>query len=122
MSGTSDISDTSGGVIENMGYSPDERKMLFYAVCVPIRLTIVALAFKYENHPLFVPLMIMVSVMAIVQNTNKTKTWWNREVHRCIAISVLLTAVAGFPKYIKYLLLLDVSHGLISSFAVNPFK
>ena len=116
------MSGNPGGFIENMGYSPDERKMLFYAVCIPIRLTIVGLAFKYENHPLFVPLMVMVSVMAIVQNTNKTKTWWSRETHRCIAISVLLTAIAGFPKYIKYLLLLDVSYGLISSFEANPWK
>ena len=112
----------SGGAIENLGYSPSERKMLFYAVCIPIRLTIVALAFKYENHPFFVPLMIMISTIAIIQNTNKTEVWWSRHVHRLISLSVLLTAVAGFPKYIKYLLLLDVSYGLISSFEANPWK
>lgn len=113
---------TSGGAIENLGYSPSERKMLFYTVCIPIRMTIAALAFKYENHPFFVPLMVVVSTMAIIQNTNKTKVWWSRHVHRLISLSILLASIAGFPKYIKYLLLLDVSYGLISSFEANPWK
>jgi len=113
---------SSGGVVQSMGFSPSERKMLFYSVCIPIRFTIAALAFKYEKHPFFVPFMVLVSTIAVVQNTNDTKVWWNRHIHRLISLSILLTAIAGHPKYIKYLLLLDVSHGLISSLSVDPWK
>jgi len=65
---------SSGGVVQSMGFSPSERKMLFYSVCIPIRFTIAALAFKYEKHPFFVPFMVLVSTIAVVQNTNDTRS------------------------------------------------
>lgn len=111
----------SGGMIEKMGFSPSDRKYLFYFVCIPLRLSIVALAYKYEDSSLMIPVAIAMSILAIKSNLNKSKVWWSRRTHLLNAIAILLYSLAGTPSLIKYVLLLDIIEGVISSIVLNPW-
>ncbi|CAM9700511.1 unnamed protein product [Ectocarpus sp. 6 AP-2014] len=108
-----------GGYIENLGASPTLRKRLFYGVCLPLRLLLVMLAFRYEDERMFIPLCIALSIVSIVTNLkkelNNSKVWWNRNTHMLNALGVLAVSVAGYPKYVKFILVSDVFHGLFSS-------
>lgn len=110
-----------GGKIEEMGFSPQQRKYLFYMVCIPIRLFLVSLAYKYEDHKMFVPIMITIACIAISLNMNKSDVWWSRKTHLINSMSMILVALAGYPKYLKYLLLLDIIGGVTLSFEKRPW-
>ena len=110
-----------GGAIENMGVSPNDRKFLFYLVCIPVRLSIVALAYKFEDSPLMIPIAIAMSIIAIKSNLNESEVWWSRRTHLINALSILFYSLAGVPTGIKYILLLDIILGVSSSIVQNPW-
>lgn len=111
----------SGGAIENMGFSPNDRKYLFYLVCIPVRLSIVALVYKYEDSRLMIPVAIAMSILAIKSNLNKSEVWWSRRTHLINAIAILFYSLAGVPSGIKYILLLDIIQGVSSSIIEKPW-
>ena len=113
---------TSGGAIQNLGGSPTLRKSLFYGVCLPLRLLIAMLAFKYEDERMFIPLCIALSIVSIGMNLNRSKVWWNRNTHLFNGLSVLAVSVAGYPKYVKYILVSDVFNGLFMSIENNDWS
>ena len=111
----------AGGQIESMGFSPRERMLLFYMICIPLRLSLVSLLYKFEDHKMFTPIMIVMACVSISMNLNKSDVWWSRKTHLLNALSVLLVALAGYPKYIKYILLSDIVGGAILSIKKSPW-
>ena len=111
-----------GGLIENSGIPSDTRKKMFYLICIPTRLLMVGLVFKYENNPTFIYICMLLSIVAIFMNLNKTKVWWDRNIHLLNALSILVVSLAGYPEYIKYILISDVVHGLLSSLKNKPWE
>lgn len=73
------------------------------------------LAFKYEDKQMFIPVCILLSIVSVLRNLNRSKVWWNRNTHLLNGLSVLAVSVAGYPNFVKYILVSDVFNGFFMS-------
>ena len=114
------------GVIENMGASVLQRKMLFLGICVPLRLGIAYAASTTHTRQWFAYVAAAFSAVAIYINASKAadaSVWWSRRTHAAHALGVLvLVALPDTRKYVPYVLFSDVLFGVLSSFMWQPSK
>lgn len=113
------------GLVESIGASVWQRKVLFWGICVPLRLGIAYAAWRARGRQWFVFLAVTLSVIAVLINATKasdTSVWWSRRAHGAHALAVLvLAAVLRMPGYVPHVLLSDVLFGLLSSFTRQAF-
>ena len=110
------------GGIKRFNLSLTQRKLLFYLICIPLRLLIVYMAYKLADKTWFyVLILIATSIMLTKIKYNKTEcVWWKRSVHENITTMIFVTAIIqllfkNHTPIIAALLLADVSFGFISS-------
>ena len=111
------------GKLKEMGIPLNQRKMLFYGICIWLRLGLAYLSYKYYEHPYFLYLAAIGSVIGILTiRVNKDKcVWWSRRFHHInlwlILYTVLIQLVTKDKKpIISYLLFIDVFTGILTSF------
>lgn len=113
------------GVVESIGASVWQRKVLFCFVCVPLRLWIAYAAWTAHARQGFVFLATTFGLIAVLMNVTKasdTSVWWSRRAHGAHAVAVLvLAAVLDMPEYVPHVLLSDALFGLLSSFTRQAF-
>ncbi len=111
------------GIIEKYGASPSDRKILFYSVCIPIRLLLVYLAYKNQHKKSFRVISILLGLTSVYLNfTKNDNVWWKRDVHGYHSIVLLILAIFDHTKYIPHVLLSDVLYGFTTSIIKKPFK
>ena len=113
------------GVIESAGFSPSSRKYLFYMVCIPIRLAMVALAYKFHDNPLFKIATLLAAMFSVRTTVNKMITdggvWWSRGAHTLSSGLIASSIVVGRSHYTGFILLADIIFGVSSSIVVKPW-
>jgi len=114
------------GLIESAGVSVLHRKLLFFSVCVPLRVAVAFAALATHTKPWFAYVAATLSVIAFYINAVKAagaSVWWSRRTHAAHALAVLiLVALLGAKKYVPYVLLSDVLFGVVSSLMWQPFS
>lgn len=104
-------------------YTPQSRALLFYGICVPIRLTVAALAPHIPYR-----LLLMLACIGIVLNVKRavnrsSHKWWNSAYHAITAGTVALMSLTNADRtYITVVLVLDVLEGLSDSLRTNAGK
>ena len=113
------------GIIESAGFKPSSRKALFYLVCVPIRLSLVALAFKFHDNPVFKVASFLAAVFSVYTNVDRLASgdavWWNRAVHVITSSLIASSVVLSVSDLVGYFLLMDIAFGVISSLVIKPW-
>jgi len=113
------------GAIQSLGFSPSSRKYLFYLVCVPIRLSMVALAFKFHENPLFKIASFLAAVFSVYTNINKLAggdvVWWNRSIHTITSAMIASSIVLSSSDLVAPILASDIAFGVVSSLAIRPW-
>ena len=113
------------GIIESAGFSPMSRKYMFYLICIPIRLSLVGLVFKFHDNTLFRIATFLASVFSVYSNINKIaggdSVWWNREVHTIASSLIASSVVISSSNLPGYIMGADVLFGIISSVVANPW-
>ena len=128
MSDVPDILDipTSGGSVEASGASPEQRMQLFYGVCVPLRIALAYIVYKNADSTPVKMLVLLLSAFAIYSNllglNSGRNVWWDRRIHLVVALSILVSAVAGKMNYVAFLMLFDILFGVGSSLAIKPWQ
>jgi len=133
---------TNGGRLAN-DYSPEQRKKLFYSVCILVRFSIGLFLFfslqiskKLKINENFAKktlsiLTFLISIYVLYLNNivkyNGDCVWWNRTVHSLIAIVILICSVFVYfekldIKILGILIWFDVSFGILTSFYKKPFN
>lgn len=114
------------GLVESIGASVWQRKVLFFGMCIPLRLGIAYAAWKAHTRKGFVCLAATFSVIAIFINAAKasdSSVWWSRRAHGAHALAVLvLASMLNKPAYVPHVLLSDALFGLLSAFIQQPFR
>lgn len=125
---------SQGGVIENMGFTPQSRSILYYGICIWVRLCfsalLVVLAY-YEYYRVVGGTCIVLGVAAIIANAlglyRQNKVWWSRGFHLVTGVLLLCTSVLLFLRmhvsvYILAVILsADVLVGVVMSFLKRVF-
>jgi len=113
------------GIIESSGFTPSSRRALFYLVCIPIRLSLVALAFKFHENPLFKIAAFLAAVFSVYTNVDKLasgdEVWWNRSVHVVTSALIASSVVISSSDMVGYIMLADIVFGFVSSLAIRPW-
>jgi len=114
--------------IKKMGLVPNvkNRAILFYSLCIILRLFIAGLAYQFKDSYWLPYLVIIICVFTgyrISRNLNGNE-WWSRKFHLIIVIllcivSVLIILKKVNGKYISYLLYLDVFVGFTHSLFIT---
>lgn len=127
------------GFFKRNGYTPTERKRLFYGICVPVRI-VIGILVMYLLQPnnicdagkdAIVSILIIVSGITIINTLSclvaPDGVWWNRKFE--MLISIIIIIMSGIylseprgssrgDEIIKYLCLpifIDIIYGLVLS-------
>lgn len=113
------------GALESAGVSLSSRKYLFYFVCTPVRLSLVALALKYHQSPIFRVAALVAAILSVYTNASKImsgdEVWWSRRLHLAMSALVAVSVTTSTTESIPLLLAVDIAFGLLSSFANAPW-
>ena len=111
------------GAVKDRGVSLRNRKLLFYGVCIWVRLGLAYLAYKLNEKEWFPYLIagIMLLSLRYVKFNKDHCVWWSRKFHHMMVIIILLTSIYQIvtkdkKPLIAVLILIDLIVGVISSF------
>lgn len=125
-----------GGALRNMGYSNSQLAIMFYCICVTVRLLLAYSVFLYATQTKVLYAIIIIGLFAISTITkgmlSGKPVWWYREFHLFIAVMIVVVASVSlfspeigrnvFCKLLTGLLVLDVSFGVVISIIKRPFS
>jgi hypothetical protein len=119
---------TEGGIFSQL--SSSKRALLFYCICIWIRLSIALFVYKYSNNnKKFIYIIILAALLGIYLNFNQlnNKVWWNRYIHGINSLLLLIVCILSLIGYINskligIILFWDVLFGILYSFYIKPFN
>lgn len=109
-------------------HTPETRRFLYYGVCIPLRLWIYLLLWKYRNSKALLAAVALVSLGTIIRKVPgmyKSKTqWWSQQFQVAISVLMLIASVAVWmgkadPSIISTIWLISIIGGLIQS-VIHP--
>ena len=114
------------GGVKDYNVSIKNRKLLFYGICIWIRLAIAIGAYKLKDKEWFPYIVALVCLMSIywVKFDKDDCVWWSRKIHYIMICLILLTSIFQVVTkkktvIIPLLLLLDLIIGIVSSFLLK---
>lgn len=115
-----------GGIFKNL--SKTTRALLFYLICIWIRLGLVYIVYKYSKYNIIIYLLMIISIIAIYLNYTKLnqKVWWNRKFHLIISFILLISTILILifkinRNILSLILLIDIIYGISYSIIKKPF-
>ena len=119
------VQNDSGVLKEKYNLNYNQRRMLFYGLCIWVRLGLVYLSYKMYNTKWFLYVALIVSGIALLRNANRIDkdhcVWWSRRFHYMnlwiiLCVSIIQLTTGDRKKIISILLLIDVLFGILYSF------
>jgi len=114
--------------VQNAGIQPTvhNRMILYYGLCIPLRLSLVYASYKYKDHPHLPMVVLALSVFTVYRLTKNLNgpEWWSRPFHVFVAVLLSLVSFLIIQKkidsaYISYILLVDVLYGFTHSLFIT---
>jgi len=129
----------TGGIFRNQGYSNTQLMMMFYFVCVVIRLGFAYFVWLFGDRTPVLALILIIGITGALLNLrgmmSTEKVWWFREFHLLMAIAISVTAgialyyggqdaaaASIFKTVLTSLLVADVGVGVATSLVKRPFS
>ena len=115
------------GAIESLGFSPNKRMLMFYGICIPLRMSIAYSAELFHEETSFRIIAFLSFLFSIYSNIsgilseNTNPVWWNRKLHLISPIIGILILLSGKTQFLSRLLFIDVAYGVINSLEKNPW-
>lgn len=104
----------------------ENRKILFYTLCVVLRLFIAGLVYQLKDKHWLPYIIILFSLLIIYRLHDKINGnfWWSRKFHMFICFLLIVVSVLkinGYVdgKYLSYLLYIDVGFGFLHSLTIK---
>jgi 1,4-dihydroxy-2-naphthoate octaprenyltransferase len=104
----------------------ENRKILFYTLCVVLRLFIAGLVYQLKDKHWLPYIIILFSLLIIYRLHDKIdgNFWWSRKFHMFICFLLIVVSVLkinGYVdgKYLSYLLYIDVGFGFLHSLTIK---
>ena len=104
----------------------ENRKILFYTLCVVLRLFIAGLVYQLKDKNWLPYIIILFSSLIIYRLHDKIdgNFWWSRKFHLFICFSLIIVSVLKINgyisgEYLSYLLYIDVGFGFLHSLTIK---
>lgn len=112
------------------GFSSAQRCAMFYAICIPLRLSLAAVVYNFGSGAIVRSTAVVASLASFFFNSKRMReetkeepVWWHRPVHMLssivIAVSFIISPNTQVPSVI---LMADTLVGLATSVYQSPFK
>lgn len=115
----------NGGLFKK--YSAHTRFLLFYCICIWIRLFIAYMVYKLAKKKIVILCILIVILFSVCRNfyTNGS-VWWCRSCHGYISIVLAVITLLSLldyidSKYISYILVFDIIFGVLYTLIKKPF-
>ena len=110
----------AGGAIANLGASLQTRQLLFYLVCVPFRLSLAYILYKYSSNSKVRIISFLLSLVSAVHlfikhNDSTDPVWWNRKYHAISSTVISVLIAFNRLDLASVTMVADVAFGLSSS-------
>jgi hypothetical protein len=115
-------------ILKKISINPtiNNRILIFYCICIIVRLLLAKLAYTYKDKYWIPYLTIMINVFIIYRLKKNLygNWWWSRPFHLVISILLVIVSILIIlgkmnSKYISYLLFIDVMGGFINSLLIT---
>lgn len=103
------------GIFQSLGTSRGTKLLLFYGICIWVRLYIAYLSHQYQAEYWFKYVAVILSLFSVLSIGNDSCVWWSRTFHSMIAGLIFISAVLDQNKFVPYLLVVDVLFGFTYS-------
>ena len=115
------------GLFEQSGFTKNQRKYLFYLICVFFRMFLAGIVYNFSKNRKIQYAVLIAGIIGIYTNYSKLNenVWWNRKFHLIISILLTITSYMIITKkindlkYPSYILYADVLFGLFHSYITN---
>ena len=114
------------GGVKNLGVSVKNRKLLFYGICIWIRLGLVYFAYILRKRVWFPYFALGIGLFSLytIKFDKDECVWWSRKMHQIILCIILLASIYQVISkdkrpIISILILIDLILGLGSSFILK---
>ena len=85
------------GFFEQNGYTTEQRRVLFFGVCIPIRLLLAYVIYAHSDKKSVLVLTMCISLLMgftyISKHNSGDVVWWNRKIHAYIVFVIGLCAL-----------------------------
>lgn len=100
--------------------SKTQRMILFYGVCIWVRLLLILLLWRYWSNLWIRVLFLIFLVLSCwrLYTTLDENVWWSKKIHllTCIiSIILVMSMQTSLKQFVIFILLLDLGFGIISS-------
>ena len=119
--------DTYNG-LRKLGVSMDvhNRQILFYTLCIVLRLFLAGVAYQLKDTLWFPYIVIVISLFIMYRLHDKLEGnfWWSRKFHFIVCLLLVIVSLLKIVgvlagEYISYLLYLDVGVGFFHSLMIK---
>jgi hypothetical protein len=119
--------DTLSG-LKNIGVKMniENRKILFYTLCIVLRLFVAGLVYQLKDKHWLPYIITSFSLLIIYRLHDKIdgNFWWSRKFHMFICFSLIFVSVLKINgyiggEYLSYLLYIDVGFGFLHSLTIK---
>jgi hypothetical protein len=114
------------GGVKDQGVSLQNRKRLFYGICIWVRLGLVYLAYVLRKKKWFPYSIIVICLLSLyfIKFDKDTCVWWSRKMHQIMVYIILVAALyqvitEDVRPIISILIFIDLILGIISSFLLK---
>jgi hypothetical protein len=114
------------GGVKDRGVSLKNRKILFYLVCVPLRLGIAYTAYLIHKKKWFLHLVAIICILSLyfVKFDKDECVWWSRKMHYIILCIILFVSIIQIilknnKPIVPALILIDLLLGISSQFVLK---
>ena len=109
---------------------PEKRKLIFYGICIWVRLILYTIVFHYREHesiPFIIgglALFAVVHLYPFISSKEKQQQWWSRTWQFFISCLIVIVCIARIffktnPVFIPALLYISLFGGIIQSLFVT---
>lgn len=108
-------------------FTPTQRAVMFYLICLPTRLSLAAFVRHFGGNPVLRSIVVVLSCGSYFFNAHKMRhdasVWWCRPVHMLSGLSVAISFIVSSDTRIpSAVLLADAVIGLGTSIVKKPFR
>ncbi len=111
------------------GFSPAQRSVMFYAICIPLRLSLVAVLYGFGSNVIVRSTAVVGGLASYFHLSKQVResapskgVWWCRPMHMISgALISVLFVISPRPTIPSTILLMDTIAGLATSLYKKPF-
>ncbi len=117
----------AGGYFESLGYSANQRLVLFSMVCIWVRFALAYIVYRFHANPYVkigigcAALAIFITNITLLCDPQSSQVWWCREIHALNAGLICSAILLGYSSWCAPIMVFDTLVGIMTAVALHGY-